>query len=236
VTHRLLIIDDGLELLALLRQWLELEGFTVVTAKSGMAGLREAKRVPPDLVLLDIMMPKMDGWSTFRQLRSICDAPVMVLTAMATKEDLAKAESLGVDDFLTKPCSFDELRTRIGRALGERSSGAHDRFVLFDDGHLHVDLMHGARLVGQESVHLTPTESRLLLYLARRKGQTVPHKELLVNVWGPEYQEELRYLNLYVRHLCQKIESDPRKPRYVLNDQERGYCFADMAASAACGR
>ena len=201
-----------------------------------MTGLREAERVPPDLVLLDIMMPKMDGWSTFRQLRSICDAPVIMLTAMATKEDLAKAESLAVDDFLTKPCSSNELRSRIGCALGERSSGAHDRCVLFDDGHLRVDLMHGARLVRQESVRLTPTESRLLLYLARRKGQTVPHKELLVNVWGPEYEEELRYLDIYVRHLCQKIENDPRNPRYILNDQGRGYCFADMAASAACGR
>jgi two-component system KDP operon response regulator KdpE len=232
VNHRLLIIDDDLGLLALLRQWLELEGFSVVTAKNGMAGLREAERVPPDLILLDIMMPRMDGWSTYRQLRAICDAPIIVLTAMATKEDIAKAVSLGVDDFLTKPCSFDELRTRIGRALGERSSGAHDRFVLFDDGHLRVDLMQGASLAGHESVHLTPTESRLLLYLARRKGQTVPHKELLVNVWGPEYEEELRYLELYVRHLSHKIENDPRNPRYILNDQERGYCFADMAAPA----
>jgi two-component system KDP operon response regulator KdpE len=233
VNHRLLIIDDDLGLLALLRQWLELEGFTVVTAKNGMAGLREAERVPPDLVLLDIMMPRMDGWSTYRQLRGICDAPIIVLTAMATKEDIAKAVSLGVDDFLTKPCSFDELRTRIGRALGERNANAHDRFVVFDDGHLRVDLMHGASLSGRESVHLTPTESRLLLYLARRKGQTVPHKELLVNVWGPEYEEEVRYLDLYVRHLCHKIENDPMNPRYILSNQERGYCFADLATSAA---
>jgi two-component system KDP operon response regulator KdpE len=233
VNHRLLIIDDDLGLLALLRQWLELEGFSVATAKNGMAGLREAERLPPDLIILDIMMPRMDGWSTYTQLRNVCDAPIIVLTAMATKEDIAKGVSLGVDDYLTKPCSFDELRTRIARALGERSASAHDRFVVFDDGHLRLDLMQGASVSGHETVHLTPTESRLLLYLARRKGQTVPHKELLVNVWGPEYEEELRYLDMYVRHLSHKIENDPRNPRYIVANQEGGYCFADLATSAA---
>lgn len=233
MNHRLLIIDDDLGLLALLRQWLELEGFSVATAKSGIAGLREAERTPPDLILLDVMMPKMDGWTTYSQLRNICDAPIIVLTAMATKEDIAKGVSLGVDDYLTKPCSFDELRTRIARALGERSANAHDRFVVFDDGHLRLDLMQGASVAGHETVHLTPTESRLLLYLARRKGQMVPHRELLVNVWGPEYEEQLRYLDMYVRHLSHKIENDPTNPRYIVSNQEGGYCFADLATSAA---
>jgi two-component system KDP operon response regulator KdpE len=233
VNHRLLIIDDDLGLLALLRQWLELEGFSVATAKSGIAGLREAERTPPDLILLDIMMPRMDGWTTYSQLRNACDAPIIVLTAMATKEDIAKGVSLGVDDYLTKPCSFDELRSRIARALGEHNANAHDRFVVFDDGHLRLDLMQGASVMGHETVHLTPTESRLLLYLARRKGQTVPHKELLVNVWGPEYEEQLRYLDMYVRHLSHKIENDPTNPRYIVSNQEGGYCFADLATSAA---
>jgi len=233
VNHRLLIIDDDLGLLALLRQWLELEGYSVATAKNGMAGLREAERVPPDLILLDVMMPKMDGWTTCSQLQNICGAPIIVLSAMASKEDIAEGISLGVDDYVTKPCSFDELRTRISQALGERSSSAHDRFVVFDDGHLRLDLMQGASVSGHESVRLTPTESRLLLYLARRKGQMVPHKELLVNVWGPDYEGQVRYLDTYVKHLSHKIEHDPTNPRYIVASQEGGYCFADLAASAA---
>jgi DNA-binding response OmpR family regulator len=230
VNQRILIIDDDLGLLVLLRQWLELEGFRVTTAKNGESGLRKARQLDPDLIILDIMMPEVDGWTAYEQLRKVTGARIIILTALATKEDIAHGVELGVDDFLVKPCSFDELRLRIRRALGQSYGGVADRFVVFDDGHLRVDLMHGASVNGQEAIDLTPTESRLLLYLARRRGQTVPPTELLVNVWGPEYEKEHRYLDLYVRHLCRKIESDPRRPRYIRTSRDRGYCFADVAA------
>ncbi|MBN1639962.1 MAG: response regulator transcription factor [Anaerolineae bacterium] len=228
MSQRILIIDDDLGLLVLLRQWLELEGFQVTTAKSGESGLRKARQLSLDLIILDIMMPDMDGWVVYQQLRQASNARIMVLTALATKEDIARGVELGVDDFLVKPCGFDELRLRIRRALGHSHDGVEDRFVVFDDGYLRVDLMHGASVSGHEPVDLTPTESRLLLYLARRRGQTVPSTELLVNVWGPEYEEEHRYLDLYVRHLSRKIESDPGRPRYIRTSRDRGYCFADV--------
>jgi two-component system KDP operon response regulator KdpE len=225
MSHRILIIDDDLGLLALLQQWLELEGYAVVAAQGGREGIHKADGIRPDLIILDIMMPEMDGWITYQELRRVCEAPIIVLTAVATEESIAKGMALGVDDYMTKPCSFEELRLRIREAIGR--GAADHRLVVFDDGRLHVDLVNGASVQNGEPIHLSPTESRLLLYLARRRGRTVSYEELLVNVWGPEYAEEVTYLDTYVRHLCQKIEDDPDHPRYISPNRSQGYRFAD---------
>ncbi len=226
---KILIIDDDPGLLVLLQHGLEREGFCVVTAESGKAGFFRAYDEHPDLIILDIMMPEVNGWTTYRQLRRITRAPVIILTAMATREDIDKGLTLGVDAFLTKPCGFDELRARIDEVLGEHARQADDQHVLFDDGYLCIDLMRGVSVRGGHRVQLTPTESRLLLYLARRKGEAVPREELLVNVWGPEYAEELSYLDLFIRHLCQKIEQDPQHPCYLRARENEGYCFPQLA-------
>ena len=233
MNEKILVVDDNTQLLTLLRLSLERDGFEVVTAESGEEGLRKAYDNHPDVIILDVMMAEMDGWMTCQRLRNVCDTPIIMLTAKSGGQDVIKGLSLGADDYLTKPCSLDELKARIQTVL-RRSKGAPDsRRDVYDDGTVRIDPADGTVARGGEPVALTPTEARLLMYLVSQKGRIVPHRELLVNVWGPEYEEEVRYLDLYVRHLCHKIENDPTNPRYILSNQEQGYCFADLATSVA---
>jgi len=226
MNERILLIDDDSGLLCLLRLGLEREGFTVVTAKNGKEGVRKAYESRPDAIILDIMMAEMDGWTTCQRLRHICDTPIIMLTAKNGGQDVIKGLSLGADDYLTKPCSFDELKVRIHTVL--RRSGASSRSekqTVFDDGNLRVDLKDGTVTRRGEVVDLTPTESRLLMYLASQRRRIVPHKELLINVWGPEYEKEVGYLSVYIRYLRQKIEDDPADPRYICTRWKVGYYF-----------
>ena len=226
MNERILLIDDDSGLVCILRLGLEREGFTVVTAKNGKEGVRKAYESRPDVIILDIMMAEMDGWTTCQRLRHICDTPIIMLTAMNGKQDVIKGLSLGADDYLTKPCSFDELKVRIHTVL--RRSGASSRSekqTVFDDGNLRVDLKDGTVTRRGEVVDLTPTESRLLMYLASQRRRIVPHKELLINVWGPEYEKEVGYLSVYIRYLRQKIEDDPADPRYICTRWKVGYYF-----------
>jgi DNA-binding response OmpR family regulator len=232
--HKILLIDDDSGLLELLRQGLEIEGYTVITAESGKAGFRHAYYEQPDLILLDIMMPETDGWATYRQLRRITHVPVIVLTAMATREDISKGLSLGVDGFLTKPCSFETLREQIDQALDRAGPKDEEDHVLFNDGYLCIDLMRGVSVDAQQDVQLTSTEVRLLTYMARRKARLVPREELLTQVWGADFVDEVSYLDHYIHHLCQKIEPDPNNPRYLRLCQDQGYCFAELPAPALC--
>jgi DNA-binding response OmpR family regulator len=226
MNEKILLIDDDSGLLTLLQLGLEREGFSVVTAKSGKEGVRRAYEYRPDAIILDIMMAEMDGWTTCQRLRHICDTPIIMLTAKSAGEDIIKGLSLGADDYLTKPCSFDELKARIQTVL--RRSGVNsrdDKRTVFDDGNLRVDLRDGTVTRQGEIVDLTPTESRLLMYLASQRGRIVPHKELLVNVWGPEYAKEVGYLSVYIRYLRQKIEDDPANPKYICTRWKVGYYF-----------
>jgi two-component system KDP operon response regulator KdpE len=229
MSKSILVIDDDRELLTLLRLRLELEDLDVVTAEDGKKGLSKALETHPDAIILDIMIPEMDGWSMYRQLRKISQAPIVILTTMASRQDKARWLAWGADDYITKPFSFEELCTRIQGVLGRCILGTQNRLAIFDDGHLRVDLIDGATVRDGKSLDLTPTESRMLIYMARRKGQAVSHQELLVNMWGPDYAEEVSYLDLYVRHLCQKIELDPACPRYIHAIGNMGYCFAHVS-------
>jgi len=226
MNEKVLLIDDDSGLLTLLQLGLERDGFSVITARSGQEGVRKAYEHHPDVIILDVMMAEMDGWTTCQRLRHICDTPIIMLTAKSAGEDVIKGLSLGADDYLTKPCSFDELKARIHTVL--RRSGASlqgDRETVFDDGVLHVDLRDGTVIKRGEVIELTPTESRLLMYLASQRGRIVPHRELLVNVWGPEYVDEVGYLSVYVRYLRQKIEDDPANPHYICTRWKVGYYF-----------
>jgi DNA-binding response OmpR family regulator len=224
--EKILLIDDDAGLLTLLELGLMRAGFTVLTASSGKEGLRRAYETNPDLILLDIMMPGMDGWSTCQQLRFFCDVPIIMLTARAGQADLLKGLSLGADDYLTKPVSFDELQARIHtvlrRAWGRPSNG---RGTVYDDGYLHVDLRHGTAKRNGELIHLAPTESRLLMCLVSQKGRIGPRQELLTTVWGPEYEKEIGYLSVYIRYLRRKIEDDPSNPTYIRTRWGVGYYF-----------
>jgi DNA-binding response OmpR family regulator len=231
MNEKILLIDDDSGLLTLLQLGLQRDGFQVFTAESGKEGVRQAYEHRPDVIILDIMMAEMDGWTTCQRLRHICDTPIIMLTAKSGGEDVIKGLSMGADDYLTKPCSFDELKARIHTVL--RRSGANgrvERQAVFDDGVLRVDLKDGTVVKRGEPVELTPTESRLLLYLASQRGRIVPHRELLVNVWGPEYAKEVGYLSVYIRYLRQKLEDDPSDPYYICTRWKVGYYFVGEEA------
>jgi two-component system KDP operon response regulator KdpE len=232
MNEKILLIDDEPGLLTLLQLGLERDGFEVVTAQNGKEGVRKAYEHRPDVIVLDIMMAEMDGWTTCQRLRHVCDTPIIMLTARSAGEDIIKGLSLGADDYLTKPCSFDELKARIHTVLRRSGASPHsEKQAVFDDGKLHIDLRDGTVTRQGEVVELTPTESRLLMYLASQRGRIVPHRELLVNVWGPEYAKEVGYLSVYIRYLRQKIEDDPANPQYICTRWKVGYYFvADSAA------
>ncbi len=226
MANKILVIDDDVGLLTLLKMGLEREGFAVTTAESGREGLRKAYEIRPDAIILDIMMAEMDGWTTCQRLRHVCDTPIIMLTARSSGRDVIRGLSLGADDYVAKPCSFDELKARIDTILrrnGQSPPSAQPD--VYDDGNLYVNLR--ARAVKRQgaAVELTPTESRLLMYLVSRRGRIIPHRELLVNVWGPEYENEVKYLSVYIRYLRQKVEDDPSRPRYIRTRWKVGYYF-----------
>lgn len=227
-----LLIDDDPGLLTLLRLGLERDGFAVHTAANGKDGIRKAYEHRPDVIVLDIMMDGMDGWTTCLRLRQVCDTPIVMLTALASGNDIVKGLSLGADDYLTKPCDLAELRARI-RALLRRSgrdADVSETRRVYDDGVLHVNLWSGTVKLRGQVVDLTPTELRLLMYLASQRGRIVSRRELLVNVWGPEYAKEVSYLSVYIRYLRRKIEQDPANPRYICTRWKVGYYFAHQDA------
>jgi DNA-binding response OmpR family regulator len=228
---KILIIDDDPEFVALFRTGLEREGFAVLCAESGRDGCLQAYRMRPDLIILDIVMPEWDGWETYRRLRQVSDAPIIMLTARASASDIAKALAIGVDDYLTKPCSFGEIKDHIQHVLEHRAN--QDKNKVFDDGRLRIDRTGNVRMQRGGSVRFSPTESRLLMYLASRRGQTVTREELLINVWGPDYVAEVGYLDAYIRHLQNKIEEDPEHPRYIRGRSSRGYCFSSEQVQSA---
>ena len=213
MANKILVIDDDSGLLTLLKMGLEREGFSVATAKSGKEGLRKAYETRPDAIILDIMMAEMDGWTTCQRLRHICDTPIIMLTAKSSGKDVIKGLSMGADDYISKPCSFDELKARIYTILrrnGQRPPSVQEDS--YDDGVLAIDLRTRVVKRRGQVVELTPTESKLLMYLVSRRGRITPHKELLINVWGLEYAGEVKYLSVYIRYLRQKIEDDPSNP------------------------
>jgi two-component system KDP operon response regulator KdpE len=228
MNDKILFIDDDKNLLRVVELTLREEGYQVYTAKDGMQGLREAFNVQPDLVLLDVMMPDMDGWEVLTRLRAISDLPIIMLTAKSEQADVVKGLNLGADDYLTKPFGAEELTARINAALRRaRLSAASRKAATYADDYLTVDFVRRRVLVEGKPVNLTPTEFRLLTCLVRRAGHVVPHRTLLAEVWGPEYVDETQYLKLYIRYLREKIERDPSNPEYILTEWGEGYYFRE---------
>ncbi len=223
---KILVIDDDPGLSQLLRISLEREGFQVFNAGGGQEGLRMAYEHQPDLIILDIMMPEMDGWATCQRLRSVSDTPILILSAREEQDAVVRGLSLGADDYVIKPCSFEELRARIYALLRRTQRHAPKAWkMVYDDGYLYIDLANGIVKREGELVSLTPTESRLLIYLVGQMGRVVPREELLQQVWGPEYERAVGYLSVYIRYLRRKIEPDPSNPRYIRTHWRRGYSF-----------
>jgi DNA-binding response OmpR family regulator len=226
MAEKVLVIDDDSGLLTFLQLGLKREGFDVYIVNNGKEGLQQAYELHPDVIILDVMMPDMDGWTTCQRLRHVCDTPIIMLTAKTEIPDVVKGLSLGADDYITKPCSFEELKARINSILRRVNiaNNASWRSV-YDDGNLRIDLETGVVSRQGEIIELTDTESRLLLYLVSQKDRIVPHKELLTKVWGPQYAKEVGYLSVYIRYIRLKLEDDPSNPTYVRKRWGMGYYF-----------
>jgi two-component system, OmpR family, KDP operon response regulator KdpE len=222
----ILIIDDDTVLLGLLRQALEKAGYAVETAANGLAGLQRAYEAHPDLVILDVMMPRMDGWEVCARLREVAAMPIIMLTAKDEERDKLRGFNLGIDDYVTKPFSFAELTARVAAVL-HRSRLAQPRAQrrVHTSGDLVVDV-DGLRVTKKgEQISLTPTEFRLLAALVENAGRVLTHEQLLDRVWGYDAAGDTGYVKRYIWYLRQKLEDDPNSPRYILTERGFGYSF-----------
>ena len=224
MAKKLLLIDDDLTLIRLLKRYLDNAGYEVESATSGLDGLRTMYQFQPDLVVLDVMMPGMDGWETCKRIREISEVPVIMLTAKDTEADKIKGFRGGVDDYVTKPFSFAEFAARVGAVLQRagRRPGVR-KPQLYVSGELVVDVDARKVILSGSSIELTPTEFRLLAILAENKGKPVSKAALLSKVWGAEFVSEVGYVKRYIWNLRQKIEEDPLKPRYIVTERGYGY-------------
>lgn len=220
----LLLIDDDETLLELLADHARVVGYRTFTAKNGQEGLQRVSEEEPDLIVLDVMMPGMDGWEVCRRLRAGSSVPIIMLTAKEEEYDKLRGFRLGVDDYVTKPFSFAELLARIGAILA-RTRGRASPSRQITSGDLTVDLDQQRVLVAGEPVELTPTEYRLLKALVRNAHRTVPSEQLLAEVWGPQYAGEVKHVKQYIWTLRKKIETDPGNPVHILTERGFGYRF-----------
>ena len=229
MTKKLLIIDDDTIFLKLFDQVFARQEFEVFKAASGQEGLRLLFAEKPDLVLLDVVMPRMDGWQTCQRIREISDVPIIMLTGkQKTEDDVVRGLDYGADEYLFKPVGNREMVARVRAALRRfelPSSAEAKREVTYADDFLTVDVVERKVMVKGERVKLTPREFRLFALLVERAGHILTHKQLLEKVWGWEYTDDLDYVRIYISHLRQKIEPDSALPRYILTEPGVGYYF-----------
>lgn len=225
--HKILLVDDDVTLLELLGEYLEEEGYTVIRSDSGMEGIRNAYQEHPDLIVLDVMMPRMDGWLVAQRLREMADVPLIMLTAKTTEHDKLRGFQLGADDYVTKPFSFAELTARIEALLSriERTREAPTEPHQQSIGDLEIDFDMRRVLKAGQPINLTPTEFRLLRCLALNMGRALSQERILEEVWGPSVDYTAGYVRRYVWYLRQKLEDDPDKPHYIHTERGFGYRF-----------
>lgn len=232
---RILVVDDEPRMIGFIRMNLELEGYQVLEAHNGLEALESIRTQLPDLVLLDVMMPELDGFETLRMLREFSSIPVIMLTAKGEEDDKVFGLELGADDYVTKPFGSRELSSRVRAVLrrADMPTASPDQAVLKVDDWLSVDFNRREVIVNGEHIKLRPTEYRLLYHLIENAGWTVPHEQLLAKVWGYEYRDETHYVRLYVNYLREKIEEDPSDPKYILTERGVGYRFVDFKNPAS---
>lgn len=226
----ILVVDDEPRMIGFIRMNLELEGHRVIEAHNGLEALEAIRTKLPDLVLLDVMMPELDGFETLKMLREFSSIPVIMLTAKGEENDKVYGLELGADDYVSKPFGPRELSSRIKAVLRrfDMPSASPEQAVLKVDERLQVDFNRREVIVEGQHIKLRPTEYRLLYHLIENAGWTVPHDQLLAKVWGYEYRDEAHYVRLYVNYLREKIEENPSKPKYILTERGVGYRFVDF--------
>ena len=224
-----LVIDDEVQIRRLLRLTLEAQGYRVFEAVTGQEGLLDAAQRRPDVVVLDLGLPDMDGVSVLKRLREWSRVPVLVLSVRDREQDKLAAFDAGADDYVTKPFSTAELIARL--RVAHRHSLPLPEAAVFRSGRLEVDLVRRRVTVGGQEVKLTATEYSLLALLARHAGRVMTHHQLLTAVWGPQAAQQTHYLRVYCGHLREKIEADPAKPRLLITEPGVGYRLMEIESS-----
>ncbi len=226
--RHILVVDDEPRIRRFVRMNLDLEGYEVSEADNGLDALTKVRDEMPDLVLLDVAMPVMDGFEALALIREVSSVPVIMLTVKSDEADRIKGLDLGADDYVTKPFSPRELSSRIRAVLRRiEPSKPSDGTPLVIDEDLSIDFPRRAVIVRGEHIKLRPTEYRLLVHLVENAGWIVPQETLLAKVWGPEYRDDNQLLRLYITYLRKKIETDPANPRYIFTERGVGYRFMD---------
>lgn len=220
----ILLIDDDNNLSTLLAEFLRGQGHLVHICPNGQKGLHEFFEQKPDLVILDVTMPIKDGWETLKRIRELSQTPVIMLTARSDESDILRGFSLGADDYVSKPFSFAQFGARV-HALLIRSNTSSSVAEQLDFGSLHVDLATRHVTRDGQAILLTPTEMKLLVTLMHHPGQVISAEDLVREVWGQQYKEEIGFVRRYIWHLRQKLEVDPENPHYIHNERGFGYRF-----------
>jgi two-component system KDP operon response regulator KdpE len=228
INRRILVVDDEERMVRFIRLNLEHDGFQVIEAHKGGPVLNMIRTQLPDLVLLDIMLPDIDGFELLRLIREANSVPVIMLTAKGEEEDRVRGLELGADDYITKPFSPRELVSRVKAVLRrvEMMAGNAEGVIEVDD-RFKIDFNRREVRVDGKLIQLRPTEYRLLYHLVQNAGWVLSHEQLLMKVWGYEYQDEPHYVRLYINYLRKKIEKDPANPQYILTERGAGYRFVD---------
>jgi two-component system KDP operon response regulator KdpE len=220
----ILLIEDEPQMRRFLRITLQSQGYRLTEAATGQEGLAQAAARNPDLILLDLGLPDLDGLEVTQKLREWTRTPIIVLSAREQERDKVRALDAGADDYLTKPFNAGELLARIRVALRHAAKQDTDQnepvFILYN---LRVDLAQRRVYRDDKEVHLTPIEYKLLTVLIRHAGKVITHRELLKKVWGPAQEDEVQYLRVHMTHLRHKLESDPARPRFLINEPGIGY-------------
>ena len=224
----ILVVDDEKRMVRFIRLNLEQDGFQVISAYNGTDALDQVRKNLPNMVLLDVMMPDIDGFEVLKKIRLASSIPVIMLTAKGEEDDRIRGLELGADDYVTKPFSPRELVSRV-RAVLRRTEmiGGDTSNIIEVDDWLKLDFNRREIWVDDQLTQLRPTEYRLLYHLVQNAGWVVTHEQLLTKVWGYEYRDEPHYVRLYINYLRQKIEKDPAKPEYILTERGIGYRFVD---------
>ena len=235
MTKKILVVDDDAAMLRLVSQVLTRKGYEVLESSNGQGALQLLYHQKPDLVLLDLVMPTMDGWQTCSRIRDVsATIPIIMLTGRRkTEADVVRGLDYGADDYLIKPIGNKELVARVQAMLrrAELPSSVEDpdKGTAFGDGYLTVDMAQRRVTVDGKRVKLTPIEFRLLALLLQNTGRILTHQQLLEKVWGWEYVDDLDYVRIYISHLRKKIEMNPSLPRYIITEPGVGYYFRKPA-------
>jgi two-component system KDP operon response regulator KdpE len=225
----ILVVDDEERMVRFIRLNLEHDGFRVIEAFNGTQAINQIRSNLPDLVLLDVMMPDIDGFEVLKIIREISSVPVIMLTAKGEEDDRVRGLELGADDYITKPFSPRELVSRVKAVLRRtESTGTSTHGLIEVDEHLKLDFDRREIWVDDKLVKLRPTEYRLLYHLVQNAGWVITHDQLLAKVWGYEYRDEPHYVRLYINYLRKKLEKDPAHPKYILTERGVGYRFVDF--------